>query len=580
VRCVLNIQSKMNAQTVKLIGWPQAGFVGHTQPAKGILNQPISWARARAGAGARVHGPFLPGASESVGFCQLPTMALIGGQGVVGLRGDITGFHKGQTGRPTGAGRADSTLYQVKVGPRGGVRRKTVSRRKGERGQVRGKVARPVGSLLAGDNPSAVAVELRDNLFVPVAFVYDTDAPLYEDRRQYGQWLAGRSSDLPDDGYSYNLSQRLLDVGQRAAIRQARKIRELRGVNASQTSLDDAAGDAVVSILQHVRGLVKTSAAHWDSKRFLRVVRMYANRGAFNSLAGWASVGLTGNTDNKPVPGSWSDWLTETLADVQAPAPIESEQAARRSLVRWVYDVGLRQFTHNLPAGRNQNKTAIRAARSRCRVVGNVILGASLYDACALSGFGSAKSFVESCKTSGFLVALEAASERRDSGSIELARIAQRRYALEYAQAIREQRKLSGPRLDNGHGVNTGTFRQTRARGQTILARLKEWQRLGAMAAHALTLAKHYKGVIASQRAANRQAFGRISAGMQRDYGRFDNLRHLLGLVDAKGRSKGGINSTLIRAAKGKVSRQTPDVATVSLAMGRNGRKLPCAKLA
>lgn len=515
-------------------------------------------------------------------------------------------------GAGLGVGRAESRLFKVSIGKRGGIRRKLVSKRNGAAGRVKGKVARPVGSSLFGgagpDDTSGLSV---------IGF----DAPLFEDKRDFDLWLAsGIHAGDP-------LANRLQDLGKRAAARAARRLLETRGAVASDTSKADAASDAVLSILQHVRRLDKITSAHWSSRRLFRVLAMYAGRGAFNSLASWSSLGMTGGTDGKravkvlssftihcpdngPDGGVDDDTfpqgeprqgqsnlipaLTTDLAAGMDTQPTQSEQAARRGLIRWVYQVGFREFKSKLPKGGTGagNAAAIRAARSRCRVVANVILGASLVDACAMpdkstlrtinatggecveqvelsraSGFSSFKSFSESCSKAGFWESLQAAAAARVTPAIIQASNQMRAWAVDAKQAIQELRAIGAANWD------CERFNVSPCVGAALRVR-----QLLAERAECLAQAGYWRNVLRQHRQANRAAFDRVLVGVKSS--RFSNLRSVVGLTVRRKGSGRKLDGALISRARGNVVSVRGAVATVSLPVGNRGKVLPCAKLA
>ena len=110
---------------------------------------------------------------------------------------------------------------------------------------------RGVGSALFGSS--------EDTSCQAVGF----DAPLFESKLEFERWAAGQ------DRARCGLSDKLLALGQRAAQRQRRRILDLRGVAPSDTSVEDAAADAVLAILTHVRKLHKITAAQWESYRLV-----------------------------------------------------------------------------------------------------------------------------------------------------------------------------------------------------------------------------------------------------------------------------------------------------------------------
>jgi len=387
-------------------------------------------------------GPFLVGGAVTigarfivdgagvVGFSAPPTLAVSDtGYGVGGLRGDVTGKHKGKGGAVGGMspGHGSATVRKVTYGPRGGRKVKVISKRKGYRGKGKGK-GRAVGSelfgapILEGDKRAA-----RDG-----AFSLFLDAPLFEDKRQLMQWVAGR--DIVRDAFA----DKLLVIGKRAASRQARHIAQRRGVRPSDTSIEDAAADAVCALLTHARRLDKATPAHWDSVRFIRQVWRWAGRAAFNSFASWASLGIKGRGARVSslvreltwTSGGHADCigdgranpvhdlvihagnkLAEQVAAARAES-IDSNRAARVATVRFVWRVGYGEFAAALPADMrgSARAVAVTQARARCHVLQRVLLGADYDAACNGGGFGSVANFSRSADKSGLWAALARAS--------------------------------------------------------------------------------------------------------------------------------------------------------------------------
>jgi hypothetical protein len=329
---------------------------------------------------------------------------------------------------------------------------------------------------------------------------------------------------------------------------------------------------------------------------------MYAGRAAFRSLASWSVSGMTGdNTHGKrdrrqfiqsltvdvakeacllassDEAGNLSEGLTIRCKDDFALYD-EREQFTRRAFVRWVYQVGFREFKATLPKSKGSGR-AVNAARSRCRVVANVILGQSLSDACALSGFRTVQNFVESCKGAGFFESLRDARQAAilDCQAVESARVAQRRFALQARAAIKRLRYLDAwqwdtERLGKGAGCSGSP-------GGLVAVR-----RLMDARAYALTMAKHYKRVADHARASNLALFDTLLNGLYSD--KYGDLRRLFGFVDKQGRERNSskVNPAMIAKPSGKVPRKR-SFATIGLPIGKSNadkpaRKRPCAILA
>lgn len=439
-------------------------------------------------------------------------------------------------------------------------------------GQVKVKTHKPKeargAAALYGSRESSFAVAISP------------DAPLFEDKRDFLLWATSA------DVCTGDLGQRLQQLGQRAARRAGRRLVELRGVQPSETSLQDAASDAVLSVLSHVRQLDKATAAQWESLRLRRVLAMYAGRGAFNSLASWASCGATGDTaGGGAVASSWSDFLTDTLRDLQAERPqadTDSSQAARARVGRWVYRVGFLSFVRQLGNGRG-SAAARDAARRRCRVVWELLHGAALLDAVAFGGFASVKNFSESCNTSGFWEALKAArldtSAEGRGGAYEVAKVGQRAAALEVNRLIRAHGSLRSLRYLSRLHVGGGSLGQ-RARA-TAAQRVKVRQLRRQLAA-AIARARMFKDKAAQALRDNGAAFDNALHGVRS--GKFGNLRvaFKLATVVSKGKQAGTVRNVgaskqdgaTIRRAKGSVSSSPAKVATVAVKVGK--RSLAC----
>ena len=528
----------------------------------------------------------------------------------IGQQGDITGNYNRGTGTGTGTGHGASVVYQVldQVYSRGKLKgqskRKVISRRAGVKGRARGKLARPCGVGL--DPAQARDLELLEWLQPSLVIDYESPEGILSGVRVLDLDKArARAAIVAAISSERDLPSRILAAGRRAAARQASRIWQLRNVRASRTSLEDAASDAVLGILAHVRRLDKLTDAQWQSVKVLRVLGLYAGRAAFRSLASWSVSGMSGDASAFARSRGIVQELTEGLAQESSllAASLPGDDAgqgvtsraqlsegltvrrkaddplfdaagfaARRALVRWVYQVGLRDFKASLPAGKGTGQ-AVKAARSRCRVVGNVILGQSLIDSCALSGFGNVKAFVQSCKASGFFESLRQARAAAvaDCAAVELARVAQRRFALQAASAIKRLRALDVASWDCERLGVRGAGVSGSAGGLVAVRRLIDAR------GYCVAMARHYKGVAARAAADNLRAFERVLQGLASD--RFGDLSALVGLQDKQGRKRGAckVDASMIGRARGKLSRKPALPSTVPLAVGRSSGALPCA---
>jgi hypothetical protein len=408
-----------------------------------------------------------------------------------------------------------------------------------------------------------------------------------------------------DTARQFEIGALLLAIGEHASKAQARRVHELRGGNPpSATSIDDAAADACASIVAHVRRLDKLTVAHWQSARVLRVLRLYAARGAFLSLALWSGAGLTGdNTGAARFNGALVQSLTIDLARHLASGgdeaePFEHDGAARRAVVRWVFRVGLYDFARGLPANMQAGARAhtITQARRRCRVLGSVIMGATFDDATRNAGFSSLKTFAESCKGASLFEALRnaRAAAVEDCGAVEFARVGAARWRIAAGKAWHTlahlQSALAMPDTADTIRRAPGTHKRGRAGIRADLAAAAIARRHAAAAFNkALAMRDYWRTVEKRAAAANLRAFDLVFARRvsdMRDAGtaaRFDDLLQVSGLRDSLGRVRGGgkRDGATITTARGKVSHQRrADVGVVMLKVGRCKRLLPCAQLA
>ena len=421
------------------------------------------------------------------------------------------------------------------------------------------------------------------------------------DTAQLGLAIAAR-----DTARQFEIGALLLSIGEQASKAQARRIHELRGGAApSATSKEDAAADACASIVAHVRRLDKLTLQHWQSERLLRVLRLFAARGAFLSLATWAGAGLTGdNTSAARFDGALVEALTVDLARHLASGgdevePFEHDTAARRAVVRWVFHVGLYDFARGLAtdmrgAARTQ---ACKQARQRCRVLGSIIMGESFDEATRNAGFSSLAVFARSCKEARLFEALRdaRAAAIEDCSAVEFARVGVARWRIAAGAAWRTLARLQSA-LDftgTADGRNVARALGERKRGRNgrraTLAAVSIARRHAVGAFNqALAMRNYWRKV--EQRAAAEDlrtfdmVFKRRVADMRESgtVARFDSLLHVAGLRDSLGRVRGGgkRDGATITAARGKVARKRPAVGVVMLQVGRCKRLLPCAQLA
>ncbi len=394
-------------------------------------------------------------------------------------------------------------------------------------------------------SPKRAKASTPKPLVIPDAARADFSQPVFESGKEAARWAWEQAhGDLVAEvSAEHDLGRRLLRIGQRAAARAGRRLLAQKGVTASDTSLADAASEAVLSVLLHVRGLDRLTAEQWTRARVLRVVCLYAARGAQKSLVGWARVGMTGDNSQAVAWLDWSSMAAEALHEAadKGTTPGSADKSARLAAVRWVFRVGFLQFRDGLPGDMRPaaRAAAARAARSRCRVVSNVLLGSSLADACALSGFGSVKAFANSCDAAGFWESLQAAAASRLGQHEEQARVALRRYGLEVGQLRRALLALGDVRpviTQTHHVTSKGWPAKLKT---TDKAKLAKWQAACSLWEQYLTAkarAVHYRGAVQAARAADAKAWARIAHGIKSS--RCADLRQLVGLVDAKGKRR------------------------------------------
>lgn len=503
-------------------------------------------------------------------------------------------------------GTGAATLYQTKVmtrGPRKGqtVRVAVVAKRHASRGRAIGSKARSTGRGLDEVTQRATSLE---SWLCPLQPFTDKIDP----SRQ-----AQRARIMSEIASEQDLAQRLQGLGQRAARRQARRLIELRGVKPSQTSVDDAAQDAIVGVLEHVRRLDKAKPEHWLSMRFVRVLALYAGRAAFNSYCSWSRVGITGDNTGAGTAANWCEFVRDTLdtlhqGETQPGDYTPSDARARRAIVRWVFNIGLRQFAASLPVDMRgtARASAIAAARRRCRVVGSILFGASLTDALLSAGgtyavsatgdkvfhpgFASANAFQDSCKAAGFWTALKTA--RRASlasvPGISDARGWQRAWAIDAVQAVRDLRGLgsAGAWRDT---FSTDTLKAQTVRGIKATARTLQRRTVLDTLRESVTMAQYFKALADKRTRENLRAFERIADGMKSGtYDKLTKRQRAQGKVERPAfadlsravmpRNRKGAQSALIGRARGKVSKPVVLAPTVPVKVQTQygERKLHC----
>jgi hypothetical protein len=488
------------------------------------------------------------------------------------------------TDAPLSPGRGSSVLRRkvgtFKRGPRKGQAKfAVVSVKRATRGKVQGRTARAVG--VGADAAAMRAADL--SIWLAPLVGGKVDAVKATERARIVAELASERE----------LGGLLQGIGARAAARQVRRLQDLRGVKASATSAQDASADAVAGVLASVRRLDKVSPDRWRgcgadlaarcqcaacarAARFLRVLSLYAGRAAFASLASWAVNGITGDSGKLGgvKVGEFATGLADTLAaDDGISDALQDDGSARWRVVRWVYAVGFRRFVADLPADMRgaARASAILGARRRCRVLGSVLFGASLADACLHAGFSSADAFANSARTAGFWRALRDArqAEIGNLPGVSDARGWARAWAIDAGDAWRVLGSLAGDGVRGA--VDTGTARALTARARGGLAR--RMARRAAAREFLQAVAWEYWRKLASTRAArNLRAFDGIADKLKA--GKFADLR-----AATVGKSQGGINPAMIGKARGKVSKRAPlaGVVSVTVATRYGSRAVQCA---
>lgn len=442
-------------------------------------------------------------------------------------RGDITG-HQGQgRGRrrfvvdeltpfdgvrpllPLSPGRGAWRL--VKVGPRGG--RRVLKSTRAKRG-------RPVLARVAlSANPFDAEFDRSKRLSDWLAFDVSQGFAGAIACAARARVAAGVQADA-------DAIARLVNLCRGAAKRQADHVRARRGVRPSATSADDAAADGRAAILARFPRVCLLERNHIGARRI--VLARCAGRAAFASFVHWARVGVTGATDGaRLVTLLTSEALDGLHAAESAQFEIgTSEHGARWRAARWCYRVlcqaaycqgGAATF-----AARASVLRAQVAARARARVVGALIFGASVPEACGGAGFDSVQAFRNSMRRAQGWQALAQAATGT-SGAERQARAAMRRASVAWREAVRQGRRAGG------FGV---LHWQSAGAGVRLVGSSAVGVRPTEARTRALAQACYWRDRAARLRAANRAAWAHIASKLS--LGECGDLRRVFGLVRAK----------------------------------------------
>ena len=403
--------------------------------------------------------------------------------------------------------------------------------------------------------------------------------------------------------------QALRLVGEHAAAGAAWRVEQYRGAVASHTSREDAAADAVSALAE--RFPVGCVSARNFSGRRLSILRRHAGRAAFKSLASWACKGMTGAAARVWDVQALTDGLAADMAAATSPAnEFSGERDARRAALRFVFGVGLRDFRAGLAADMrgSARAAAVRAARSRCRVLGNVIMGATLADAVAQSGqaFSTVAAFCNSCQAAGLFPALQAARAAASwqGRTVRDALAAMRAHGLAGAAAVRAMRAAGdagGPVAGGRVAVSTVVLRAGAAvvkapvgvshlgavlagvatvhrpaawrvhrlavpaiRG-TGAAYLGQWAAAAESRAYHIGQAVHWRDAARRAAAADLAAFNRVLDHCHSDERDLSSLRAAFGICDKLGRVRNGrkIDGAARRNPSGSVQRDAVPVRVV-----------------
>jgi len=279
-------------------------------------------------------------------------------------------------------------------------------------------------------------------------------------------------------------------VGMAAAYKAAGKLRESDKGEASQASIDEAAGAvaaACVGVWQSWADgsalkdrWTKRNGAGWVVKGQTigdkpgdkpakpggqsawatgcaplvprSAVYRVAGRVAFNSLRSWSRVGMSGDT-SKTI--NWRALTDDIQADGERDTMDmgEHSRAVRLGVCRWLHLVLVRGFMAQWPGvvmpadfigpilpALPANVFALRrqAALRRWRVLASVVLGSDLPSACEVAGWSSATCWAQACQRAGVFESLRA--ERAGQGVADDCATAARRYGLEVGALVKQLR--------------------------------------------------------------------------------------------------------------------------------------------
>jgi len=269
-----------------------------------------------------------------------------------------------------------------------------------------------------------------------------------------------------------------------AAARAGRYLWQLRGVKPSETSLEEGASAAAAAMALVVPCWDKVNPEHWQNGRLARFLFRVGWRAAFRAIV---ANGFTGDkaTDNVSTLPLSAGALEVERASLQAWAeqsgvtPDTAQDEARRAVAAFVWR-GL-----VWECGR-KNKTALRAARQRARLLIRLVYGHRLPDAARLAGFASARAAIESMRAGKVFSTLATAATSRSSRLPGMAQLAQsaRQAGLAAGLSVKAQRCLDAlqwPRLwlaavgRRGAAVEWARFSQSRLK-RARAEQVRTWQ--------------------------------------------------------------------------------------------------------
>ena len=397
-----------------------------------------------------------------------------------------------------------------------------VSRRGADGGRRRAvKPGRAAGKRLSGGEllPSAGGGTVMESH-------KDWDLPVFDPSRSEDRSAARAAA----RGGLLSWGEFVLATGQWASKRQARQLLNLRGREASFTSIEESGSAAVLAVVRGVSEFVGPVAADWaelppasweEWRRRVALpgsglsVWLLASRAAFASLSDWSSGGMTGREEGRGAVSFVGAPVADMLpADCSLPGSGggawgadsgEHSRRARWAVCRWVWQVGVRDYLLTISRA-SAWASARRAAVARWRAVSAmVLLGDSLQGAAERAGFASVQTFLESAKSSGFFSLLARAQSVAAAWASTTYARRVRAAALRAARAARAVRiglsstasavDVSGPVV-----------------GWSAMRQLSNWRLVVAMGDRALAMVDWRAAEAAAEAAAaaNRAAWGRI----------------------------------------------------------------------